>query len=164
MSLATTNRQWVQLHLSDPHVAGVTVTPPEGDDLFSLSREMVMRAGRLAAHLDEIDAQLAAVQEVVQSWCRSQVDRISNAYVVLKGDGFLFLVVQKSKEYDRTLEDSLTDLDIEIAQNPEFNHIHLSVLAIPAFSEEAIESFLPNRKSVKSQNAQRTESPGACES
>jgi hypothetical protein len=50
--------------------------------------------------------------------------------------------VQKSEAFNQELEEALTDLDVAIAQDEEFNLIRLNILALPMASEESIGSFL----------------------
>lgn len=79
----------------------------------------------------------------LKHWIATREDSIAEAYLVLKGDHFQFLVVMKGKAHDSALEDALTDLDMAVAQNPDYDLIRLSVLAIPAFGEDVVRSFLP---------------------
>lgn len=49
MSATTANQQWLQFRLDDPEVAGVTVHPGDGD-VFSLTKQMIARSGRVGSH------------------------------------------------------------------------------------------------------------------
>ena len=145
MSTTTAAKQWIQLRMADPGFAGVTVDPGDGD-LFSLTKRMIVRLGRVAHQIDEFERQLAGVRRDLEKWMAARADAIAKAFLVLKGDHFLFLVVMKGKAHDDALEDALTDLDMAVAQNPAYNLIRLSVLALPAFGEEVIRSFLGNHR------------------
>ena len=50
--------------------------------------------------------------------------------------------MQKSAAINQPLEESLTNIDIEIAQSEEFGLIRLKVLSLPEASEESIQSLL----------------------
>ena len=148
MMPVATRKNWIQLRLGDPQLAGVTVHAEDGD-LFSLSKRMVARAGMISAQIEALDVQVAALRRELEGWTSTHADAIRDAFVVLKGDYFLFLVVMKGKAYDAALEDALTDLDIRIAQDPEFTLVKLSVQALPAFDEAALRSFLPSGLELK---------------
>ena len=60
----------------------------------------------------------------------------------MRDAGLLFLVVLKEKPFNQKIEDSLTELDIAIAQDDDLDLIKLSVLALPKASKDSIESFL----------------------
>ena len=141
MSSAIRN-SWIQLRMDDPSVSGVTVHPEDGD-LFSLSKEMIVRSGRIVGQMEILDEQLAALRLELEAWASKRSDVVANAYLILKGDHFLFLVVLKGTACDENLEDDLTDLDLNVARNPEYDLIKLSVLALPAFGKDVIRSFLP---------------------
>ena len=146
--------------MGDPSVAGVTVHPEDGD-LFSLTKQMIERSGRFAARFEAFDKQLAALRRDLEAWSVRHSNTVKEVFLVLKGDYFLFLVVLKEKNHDGALEDALTDLDMKIAQDPDYDLINLSVLALPAFAEDAIRSFLPHRAGPKGErgNAEREEPP-----
>ena len=156
MSVATTKKQWIQLRLGDPNLAGVTVHPEDGD-LFALTKQMIARSGRIAYEIEAFENQLEALKRELDAWFAGRSDSVAEAFLVLKGDYFLFLVVTKGKAHDSGLEDALTDLDMKVAQDPDYHLVNLSVLALPAFAEDAIQSFLPHRVGPKSEsgNAER---------
>jgi len=160
MNAAPAAKQWIQLRMADPGLAGVTVDPGDGD-LFSLTRQVITRLGRVAHQFQEFETQLAALRRELEKWTAARADVIAEAFLVLKGDYFQFLVVMKGKAYDGALEDALTELDMAVAQNPGYDLIRLSVLAIPAFGEDVIRSFLPPYVDSKgaSDDAEREEPP-----
>ena len=56
-------------------------------------------------------------------------------YLALEPEGTIFAVVRKAKLFDPAFEDALSILDLEIAQDSEFNLIKLRVLALPTIVE-----------------------------
>lgn len=150
MSATAPARQWIQIDMADSSLAGVTVRPEDGD-LFSLSRQMITRLGRIAQQIDEFERQLANLRRDLEKWVAARAGSIAKAFLVLKGDHFLFLVALKGKRHDDALEDALTDLDMAVAQNPDYDLISLSVLALPAFAEDTIQSFLSPRAEPNSE-------------
>ena len=91
---------WIQLRMDDPSVSGVTVHPEDGD-LFSLSKQMIARSGRIIARIETLDEQLAALRLELEAWASKRSDVVANAYLILKGDHFLFLVVLKGNSLRR---------------------------------------------------------------
>ena len=149
--------------MSDPALAGVTVLPENGD-LFSLTKQMIARSGQIAYKIDAFESQLAALRLELEAWALHRAKVVDEAFLVLKGEHFLFLVVLKGTAYDGAFEDDLTELDIRVAQNPDYDLINLSVLALPAFAEDVIRSFLPQRAEDAQSDAERAESPVAGQS
>ena len=77
-------------------------------------------------------------------WIHTRVDMLSDAYLTVRDAGLLFVVVRKIRRYDSDFEDKLTDLDVEVANNPDYNLIKMDVLALPNSSDESIKSFVSN--------------------
>jgi hypothetical protein len=151
MTVANAGKQWIQLRLGDAELAGVTVHPENGD-VYALSKQMIARSGQLMFRIEAFEQQLAALKRDLESWSSAHSESVSEVFLVLKGDHFVFLAVLKGKAYDSALEDALTELDLKVAQNPDYNLINLSVLALPAFAEDAIRSFLPHRPVPKDES------------
>lgn len=156
-------RPWIQLDCNDPATIGVTITPPNGD-LLAMTKAMAIRACQLGSRLEELDSQILEVWEVLKAWASDHRHNISKAFLASRGTGFLFLVVQKESEYNHELEDALTELDILIAQNQEYQLVNLSVLSIPNSSDETIRTFLPSQGSMADDDAHRDGSSVACQS
>ena len=164
MSDAIKKNPWIQLRMDDPSVAGVTVHPEDGD-LFSLSKQMIARSGQFAHRIEALETQLTSLTAELAGWASQHSDAVSDVFLVLKGDHFQFLVVLKGTAHDGELEDDLTSLDLNVARNPDYDLINLSVLALPAFAEDVIRSFLPNHIKVEdfAEHAKRTEPSVASE-
>lgn len=62
--------------------------------------------------------------------------------MTVRHSAFLLLIVQNHEAFNQDLEDSLTDLDLSIAQDEDYNLIRLNVLALPKASRDSIDSFL----------------------
>jgi hypothetical protein len=144
MGELTAENNWIQLNIDGQAHAGLSIHPEDGD-FFSRSRKMLDRTGRLGGRPGIFEGQLASLKRELEAWSTGYADSVEETYLVLKGGEFLFLVILKGKAYDGALEDSLTDLDMKVAQNPAYDLINLSVMAFPAFAEDAIRSFLPDR-------------------
>ncbi len=114
----------------------------EQQDRFMLTLHAAIRACQAFSHMDEFTEQFTNLHAKVSAWVATQDHHVSKAFLTARDSAILLLLVQKSPSFDQELEDSLTDLDIEIAQDEEFNLIRLNILALPMASEDSINSFL----------------------
>lgn len=165
MSTLSTSKSWIQLRMDDPTLGGVTVHRGDGD-IISLGKELIARSAQIASKIVRFEPQLEALEKELSLWSSQRAEVIKEVFLVLKGDHFLFLVLLKGKQYDNALEDDLTDLDMKVAQDPDYDLIKLSVLALPAFADDVIHSFLPSHLKPReaSEDAGRVEPSGAGES
>ena len=69
--------------------------------------------------------------------------------MTVRDAGLLFLIVLNGTEYDSDFESELTRLDIEIANDSDFDLISLSVLALPKCDTVAVESFLSSKMKLR---------------
>ena len=96
-----------------------------------------------------IKEQVRALLERLQKWGEKHRSSISRADVRgMDSDGILFVVMQKGVPYDFDLSEKLTDLDIEIANSPDFDLITLNVLAIPRCSHDAAQAFIDWERNI----------------
>jgi hypothetical protein len=116
-----------------------------GDDLFLLTVQEAVNACGAWHEMAEFQSQMKELMEYLSKWISARMNSIRDAYFSVKtGGGLLFMVVTKTKKFDAELENELTDLDIQVANAPEYNLLRLSVLAIPDSPPECVESFLTN--------------------
>ncbi|MFO0970183.1 MAG: hypothetical protein U0793_31920 [Gemmataceae bacterium] len=78
----------------------------------------------------------------LQQWIEEHKADIAEAFMTVRHSAFLLLIVQNHEAFNQDLEDSLTDLDLSIAQDEDYNLIRLNVLALPKASRDSIDSFL----------------------
>jgi len=94
-------------------------------------------------HIRSLKEQSESLLLKLQDWSKKHSDTICRAdFRVLSLNDFLFVVMQKDIPYNSDLSDKLTDLDIEIANDDNFNLITLNVLAIPRCSFDAAQAFI----------------------
>jgi len=132
----------------------VLVHPPDDDIHVMPAKEAVEAIQRSFSPISKImpfiesgmqtmGEQSAALVERLQDWSKEHSNFISRADIrVLAYNDFLFVVMQKDVPYDFDLSDKLTNLDIEIANNSDFDWVTLNVLAIPRCSSEAAQAFV----------------------
>lgn len=130
----------IQLRWSE-RTRRVTVSPAD-QDLFVVSVQEAIEACRAHAHRKKFEHQFKALLGILAEWVDKRREQIRNAIVTLQEDAVLFLVVRKEMGYDRTFEDDLTRLDMEVAQHPNLDVVRLTVLALPNCSDEALAGFI----------------------
>jgi hypothetical protein len=140
---------WIHLHHADD-VEGVIVTTAD-DQTFMLPLDAVIRACGSVENVLQFTKQFQKLLVRLTKWLKKNLDDVDEAYVTIRDAGLLFLLVRKSKRFNESLENSLTEIDLEIAQNKEFDLLKLSVLALPKTSRECVDSFLasPSLKYAK---------------
>lgn len=83
------------------------------------------------------------------TWIFDHQENLDKAYITSRDAGLLFLVVRKDTQYCDAFEDELTDLDLEVANDPDYDLIRLEVIALPAAPDESILSFLAHGKTLQ---------------
>jgi hypothetical protein len=121
---------------------GHLIVVPEDQDRFVLTIEEAVKACRAYERTRSFENQFNILLRRLAHWIDEHRDLVRIGYLTVRDAGLLFLVVTKAAEYDRKLEDDLTDLDLEVANDPNLDLIRLSVLAIPPTGPEAIRSYL----------------------
>jgi hypothetical protein len=112
------------------------------NDRFMLTVQAAIRACQAFSHMDEFTAQFKKLHARLTDWINAHNENIDKAFLTARNSAILLLLVQKSNAFNAEFEDAVTDLDLAIAQDDEFGLIRLNVLALPAASEESIQSFL----------------------
>ena len=121
----------------------VTVVPPD-KDRFVVSQGEAARACTLYEKaVKRCESQVNELLAVLHGWLQDRRDKIRTAYATFQAsDSPLLLIVQKEVRYDAQLSDDLTELDIQVANDPRFDLLDFNVLAIPAVSRETAATFL----------------------
>ena len=138
--MTTKTRPIIQLVYSAKDEQVIVET--ERQDRFVLTVSAAIEACRAFGRTQEFNEQFKEMQTRLTAWIRQHEADISEAYLTVRDSAILLLIVQKSQAFHQELEDSLTELDIDIAQDDALNLIRLSVLALPKASEASIQSFL----------------------
>jgi len=87
--------------------------------------------------------------DTLGGWIKARQDKISQAFITTRDAGLLLLIVVKSASYDAGFEAELTELDMEIANDADFNLIPLGVLAIPMCPPDSVHSFLSRKMALR---------------
>jgi hypothetical protein len=125
---------------------------PEDEELFYLTVDKAIQACRAYNYTSAFSNQFQKLLDKLAQWIHVNKNEIESAFLTVRDAGLLFLVVRNSKKYNGQFEDKLTELDIEVAQDKNFDKIKLSVLAIPQVDFEQISSFLNPQASLRYNN------------
>lgn len=100
------------------------------------------RACRAAHKANEFTAQFQGLVAALHTWLGEHRDNVDAAYLAVRERDLLFLVVQKKAPFDADLSDSLTDVDLSIANDSGFELIDLEVMAVPPLSADSLKAML----------------------
>ncbi len=117
---------------------------PEDEDRFLLTVQEAIQACRAHKPQDRaaIDKGFNLLKDRLGQWAYRHRDQIHKAFLTIRDAGLLFLVVGKQRHRDNSLEDDLTDLDLDVARTEDLEMIPLSVLAIPRCNQSSYRSFI----------------------
>ena len=137
----------------------VHVVRIEGDRFF-LTAQQAIDALSLASQAVQFQRQFSELLQRLYVWVNDRRQRLSAAYISISVEGLTLLVVQRNLVADFPLEDELVDLDIEVANDEEFNLVPFNTLLIPRVSNDVLKSFLSTGRIWEHQvNAERAEPP-----
>lgn len=114
----------------------------EDEDRFLMTVEAVVSACKTHGRFADVGKQLRKLVRKLTQWLDEHPEDVQEAYLTVRDSALLFLIVRKTKPFNEALEDALTELDLEIANDETLDLIRFSVLALPATSKESVQSFL----------------------
>lgn len=121
----------------------VTVSP-EDENRFCIKVRRAIEILQQADRKEEFREQFNLLLRVLARWLNDQHD-IDKAFLTQRDGALAFVLVRKSSAYDEDFEDALSDLDFNVANDPDLNLIRMDAIALPNVSESAVGSFLdPN--------------------
>ncbi|MEW4527024.1 hypothetical protein [Maioricimonas sp. JC845] len=115
----------------------VEVTPRD-QQRFELQKDRVINLLQLANHGEK---QLLVLLQLLGRWIDRNSAKIANAYLTLRDNTLLFLVISNTPTCDDEFEDELSDLDLALANDPDLRLIRLNTIVLPPASPEALGSF-----------------------
>ena len=86
----------------------------------------------------------ADLSKKLSEWLKTHRSVAKTAYLTARDHGLIFIVIPKKPKYDREFEDFLSDLDLEIANDPRFPTIRLSVMQLPTNNPDGLGCFISN--------------------
>ncbi len=129
----------VQLHFTnaDGHV---TVTP-SNEDRFTIKVERAIELLQQSSRREEFERQFKLLLKVLGEWLENSSE-IKQAFLTLRDGGICLVVVRENAPYDAEFEDSLSDLDYDIANDSDLDLIQFTAIALPPVSDESLNTFL----------------------
>jgi len=137
----------IELHFEDQDGKVRVVAPDRHVMIVPVS--VAVEACR--AYQDQIafNDQFGNLLDRLARWIVDHKVQASQAFLTVHDAGLLFLVIQQSTEFDPDLENSLSELSLEIANDTDYSLIRLVVHALPNCGREVFESFLSSRMSLR---------------
>jgi hypothetical protein len=115
---------------------------PRDRQRFEIQKDVAIRVLEIAEHAEK---QLTLLLQRLAEWIRIHQAAISAAYVTLRDQRLAFIVVSRDVECDDELEDAVSALDLELANDPNLDGIGLNAMVLPPASPEALASFFDPR-------------------
>lgn len=115
---------------------------PRDQARFDVHKDRAITVLQLAANAE---SQLKLLLKRLATWVRDNAAVIDTAYVTLRDAKFAFLVISKMAECNDDLEDSISELDFDIANDPDLDVVRMNALILPPASREALRSFFDDR-------------------
>ena len=107
----------------------------EYKNLMAMPVEVAVEACRAFKEQIAFKDQFDMLLDRLAEWIDRREDKLDQAFLTTRDSGLLFLVVLTQKELNEGIESDLTELDLEIANDDDFDLIRLSVHAIPKCCE-----------------------------
>lgn len=122
---------------------------PDDLDRFEIQKSRAIEVLKAAHKEGMFDKQFRLFLDKVGVWVSGHNDKIRDALVTLQDGSLIFLVVAKESEVDDELQDSLTSLEFEIANDVDLDLIQLDTLYLPPASDSSIASFIDPQVALK---------------
>jgi len=143
MSVAQTSpRSRPLITLLDESMGRKVLVVSRSEDRFFMTAQEAVEACRAANDSARFSQQFNDLLDQLSKWIEANQAKIHRAQVAVRENDLLFLVTQASPAYDDDLMDSLSALDIDVANSDRFSLIRLNVLAIPRTPDEASTAFI----------------------
>jgi hypothetical protein len=128
------------IQLDAKNEGGLVTVTPRDQDRFNLRVSEAIQACQVAEEHRQAYARFQFLLKRLGRWVLTRPD-LRAAFVTTRDRGFAFIAIHDTPEYDASFEDSLADLDLELARDPDIK-LSVEVLSLPPVSEEAMQSFL----------------------
>ena len=135
----------VAIQVSWANRDGTVVVTPQSQDRYCMRIDEAIELLQLKHQRDRATAQFEFLFRRLSDWIQQRGDRLKETFLTFRDGQWLFLMVSGSQQYDEQFEDEVTDLDIELAGDPELNLIDTAVLSLPSAGLQSLDSFLHER-------------------
>ena len=137
----------IELHFENEG-GQVRIVPPDRD-IMAMPIELAIEACRAFHHQIRFKDQFDLLVNRLGRWIGERKNDVSAAYLTVRDSGLLLLVVTRGKEFNRELEEAITDLDLDIAQDSDYDLIRLGGHVLPLCDHELVQSFLSRQMALQ---------------
>lgn len=121
---------------------GVIVVTPSDQDRFVVKVGKAIELLRQHDRQENFKSQFNLLIKELASWLGKHSGRWERAFLTAGENTLRFIVVRKQVKCEGDLTDSLSDLGVEIANDPDLDLIKLTTRALPLVANEELQSFL----------------------
>lgn len=122
---------------------------PKDEDRFALKVDLAIELLKEGVGREKFRNQLRLLMKMLSKWIIEHDSEVSRAYLTLRDESLCFLVERQVAKYDGAFEDALSELDLQISNDGDFEEIELYSMAVPPVSDSALESFLHPRFQIR---------------
>ena len=141
----TANKSAAPIRLSS-RIKDKRVLVEDGDSQLLWTVDQVLTACRAYnrhVELADVTRQVRELWALLTEWLAARGDAVQSAHLQPANLGqLLFLVVQKAPQFNQELTDSLTELDMDVANDDRFKLIKMMVRLVPPCEQDQIEAML----------------------
>lgn len=117
---------------------------------FEVQKDHAIECLRLAVtQKTKFENQFRLLLRTLAQWRNKHSHDVANAILTIQDSTLLFVVQSSGSKFNEELTDSLSSLDLQIANDPALTMIRLNTLVLPPVSDESLMSFLDKRLLVK---------------
>ncbi len=127
---------------------------------FKVQKDVAIKVLRAVQDKGRAFSQIDLLLERIGRWTSERREKLRDIYLTVQDSSFLLVLVQQAARHDDELEEALSELDVEIANDPDFELLKLNAILLPPVTEDALMSFLDPRF-LLSYDGKRTEPRGA---
>lgn len=140
-SLVNLPQHIIQLTYNDQ---GTVVVTPRDEDRFALTIDAAIQACAIHVQREQQLTRFRLLLNRLAEWlrCQEPKNKISRALLTERDGMLLFLVIMRGTRFDPELENDLTQLELDILDDPQLKDFPFTVMALPQLDEEQLKSFV----------------------
>ena len=112
---------------------------------FEVQKDVAIKVLRAVQDRSRAVRQIDLLLERIGRWTSERRPQLRDIFLTVQDSSFLLVLVQNAVRHDDELEEALSELDVEIANDPDFELLKLNAILLPPVSEDALMSFLDPR-------------------
>lgn len=127
----------IRLHFKDADV--VVVVTPEDEDRFMTTAADAAYACKQAQDMLQWKREFDEFLRHIHTWCEKHETDLSHAYLAFSADGLNVFILTRGSEYRFDFDDTVTDLDAELARR--YPRCPAELMLLPETPVESLTSF-----------------------